>query len=495
MHTRAEGMSRRGFMAAAGGATLGLFHGPSWLTGEHRRPLIGNWLLEPNILQSRRGRLDVTLVAEEREALVAGERRKAIVYNRSFPGPTLVADPGDRIRVRLINRLPDSTNLHTHGFHVSPEGNSDNVLLEIPAGERFDFQFDIPRHHAPGLNWYHPHPHGHGTRQMFGGMAGAIVFRSEAEREGEIPPMRERVLVLQAPEWDAAGELKTWTPFLLSTQQRLVNGQLNPKIAIRHGETQRWRVLNASVSDFFDLKLDGHVFTQIAYDGNPFNHAVETEVVHIPPGGRAEVLVRGAEPGSYSLHALPADHGAGFIAPDIALASLESFAGWPSRPVRTEPFLAPFCDLKQEFVDRQREITMSMTGGFVIDGKKFDHDRVDQIVELGAVEEWTIRNDSPLIHPFHIHVNPFQVTHVDGVPVNEPSYRDTVSVRPAGGSITFRTVFADFVGKSVFHCHIVPHSDLGMMGTFEVVQPGGSARPRPRRPRFERPGSDLLCRL
>ena len=74
---------------------------------------------------------------------------------------------------------------------------------------------------------------------------------------------------------------------------------------------------------------------------------------------------------------------------------------------------------------------MSMTGGFNIDGKKFDHDRVDQVVELGALEEWTIVNDSPLVHPFHIHVNPFQVTHIDGAPVDEPSYRDTVTVAPA----------------------------------------------------------------
>ncbi len=112
---------------------------------------------------------------------------------------------------------------------------------------------------------------------------------------------------------------------------------------------------------------------------------------------------------------------------------------------------------------------MTMRGGFLIDGKPFDPDRVDQLVALGALEEWTVVNDSPLVHPFHIHVNPFQLTHVDGEPVDEPGYRDTVSIRPGGGSITFRTLFADFPGRSVFHCHIVPHSDLGMMGVFEVV--------------------------
>jgi suppressor of ftsI len=323
---------------------------------------------------------------------------------------------------------------------------------------------------------------------MFGGMAGAVIFRSAAERRGRLPPMRDRVLVLQAPEWDASGELKTWSPGLLATQLRLVNGQLNPRIPIRHGETQRWRILNATVSDFFDLQLDGHRLVQVAADGNPFERALELDTVHIPPGARAEVLVEGGPPGSYALRALPSDHGAGFVSPELVLATVRSARGGWRRRVRPRRLLEPFCDLRELPVDNRRTVTMSMTGGFVIDGKPFDPDRVDQVVELGALEEWTVVNDSPLVHPFHIHVNPFQLTHIDGVPVDEPGYRDTVSIQPGGGSITFRTLFADFTGRSVFHCHIVPHSDLGMIAVFEIVAagqgPADAASPR-----------GLVCRL
>ncbi len=291
--TAARRLTRRSFLSVAAGAALtaGGLHG---LPRRPGRALPGGSLLvEPRRLRSHNGLLRLTLRAEEREVFVAGRMRKAIVYNGSFPAPTLVVDPGDRIEVRLINRLAEPTNLHTHGFHVSPEGNSDNVLLHIEPGESFDFRFDIPRNHAPGLNWYHPHPHGHGTQQMFGGMAGSVIFRSRAERRRTSVPMRDRVLVLQAPEWDAAGELKVWSPSLLASQLRLVNGQLNPRIPIREGETQRWRILNASVSDFFDLRLDGHRLVQIAADGNPFERAVELDTVHLPPGARAEVLVEG----------------------------------------------------------------------------------------------------------------------------------------------------------------------------------------------------------
>jgi FtsP/CotA-like multicopper oxidase with cupredoxin domain len=458
-------------LSVAAGAALAT-GGLDRLSGGASMALAGGVLREPPRVHSRGGLLTLTLQADERKAFVAGQLRQAIVYNGSFPGPTLVVDPGDRIRLRLVNRLEDPTNLHTHGFHVSPEGNSDNVLLHIPPGETFDFEFDLPRNHAPGLNWYHPHPHGHGTHQMFGGMAGAVIFRSRAERRRRLPPMRDRVLVLQAPEWDEAGELKPWSAGLLASQLRLVNGQLGPRIPIREGETQRWRILNATVSDFFDLQLEGHQLVQIAADGNRFERALELETVHIPPGGRAEVLVEGGSPGSYALGALPFDHGAGFISPELVVATLDSSPGWWSRRVPLRRLLEPFCDLRERPVANRRTLTFTMRGGFLIDGKPFDPDRVDQFVALDTVEEWTVVNDSPLVHPFHIHVNPFQLTHINGAPVDEPGYRDTVSIPPLGGSITFRTLFADFPGKSVFHCHIVPHSDLGMMGVFEVLRPG-----------------------
>ena len=473
-------LTRRGFLNVAAAAAL-THAGLDRLGGEGSV----NLLREPPRLHSRGGLLTLTLQAEEREVFVAGRHRKAIVYNGSFPGPTLVVDPGDRMRVRLVNGLEHPTNLHTHGFHVSPEGDSDNVLLHIEPGETFDYRFDLPRNHAPGLNWYHPHAHGHGTPQLFGGMAGAVIFRSRAERRGTLPPMRDRVLVLQAPEWDESGELKVWSAGLLATQLRLVNGQLNPHIPIRERETQRWRILNASVSDIFDLRLDGHRLVQIAADGNPFERAVELDTVHIPPGGRAEVLVEGGRRGSYALRALPTDHGAGFISPELVLATLDSSPSWWSNRVRPRRMLEPFCDLRGLPLANRRRLTFTMRGGFLIDGKPFDPQRVDQFVALDTVEEWTVVNDSPLVHPFHIHVNPFQLTHVNGEPVDEPGYRDTVTIAPLGGSITFRTLFADFPGRSVFHCHIVPHSDLGMMGVFEVL-PAGEEPPAP---------AGLVCRL
>jgi FtsP/CotA-like multicopper oxidase with cupredoxin domain len=99
--------------------------------------------------------------------------------------------------------------------------------------------------------------------------------------------------------------------------------------------------------------------------------------------------------------------------------------------------------------------------------------RTDFKPKLGTVEEWKLVNldkiSSGNIHPFHIHVNDFQVMSVNGHPYNAHGLQDTVII-PTEGNVVIRIPFEDFVGKSVFHCHLMFHGDFGMMGIFEVVK-------------------------
>ena len=93
-------------------------------------------------------------------------------------------------------------------------------------------------------------------------------------------------------------------------------------------------------------------------------------------------------------------------------------------------------------------------------------------------EEWTVINRTNSDHPFHIHQNPFLLTHINGTALTNPEWRDTILV-PAGdgadpvglpGSITYRTYFNPVtVGQFVAHCHILSHEDVGMMQEFEIV--------------------------
>jgi FtsP/CotA-like multicopper oxidase with cupredoxin domain len=85
-------------------------------------------------------------------------------------------------------------------------------------------------------------------------------------------------------------------------------------------------------------------------------------------------------------------------------------------------------------------------------------------VVLGTIEEWTIANTSPMDHPFHLHVWPMQILERAGRSVEAPTWQDVVNI-PSGGSVRTRIALERIGGKTVYHCHILDHEDLGMMGT------------------------------
>jgi FtsP/CotA-like multicopper oxidase with cupredoxin domain len=125
-------------------------------------------------------------------------------------------------------------------------------------------------------------------------------------------------------------------------------------------------------------------------------------------------------------------------------------------------------------VDRVRHLTFSEDEAgnrFFIDGRQFDATRVNQVVRLGDTEEWVIRNTTREMHPFHIHVDDFQVVAVNARPYHARSLQDTVSL-PSRGTVRIRLRFRDFLGTFVYHCHILAHEDAGMMGIVEVTSSG-----------------------
>jgi FtsP/CotA-like multicopper oxidase with cupredoxin domain len=118
-----------------------------------------------------------------------------------------------------------------------------------------------------------------------------------------------------------------------------------------------------------------------------------------------------------------------------------------------------------------QDMGMGMMGGgmsFTINGRSFNENRIDVRAVLNNVEEWEFVNPTAMDHPMHIHTNPFQVLEQPGAPV--PAWKDTVLVR-AGTRLAIRIAFRDYAGMSMYHCHILDHEDLGMMGTLQIAAP------------------------
>ncbi len=449
-------------------------------------PVVGAPLGSPETVASTGGVLTTRLEAGSTTHLVAGRQVSSLSYNGGLPGPTLRVRPGDRLDVTLANTLDTPTNLHVHGLHVSPEGNSDNVFRTVEAGSTFDYSYQLPADHPPGVYWYHPHHHGNNAQQVFGGLYGAIVVEDTAD--SAVDSSQDQVLVVSDTTVSAGASGVPSVVLDASGREVmlgregdlvLVNGQLRPTITARPGERLRWRVVNACSSRYLQLALDGQQLQLLGLDSGRTAAPRDVTQVLLAPGNRADLLVT-TTAGRSELRARQHDRGSmmggSTTSAAVTLATLEVRGSGvaPGLAVPAQPVPA---DLRGRPVAARRTLTfaMGMGGGGMggggmsatIDGKVYDPGRVDQSPRSGTVEEWTLRNVSGLNHPVHLHVWPMQVVESGGSGVDGVVVQDVVDV-PAGSSVRVLIAFTGLVGRTVYHCHILDHEDSGMMGVVEV---------------------------
>jgi suppressor of ftsI len=437
-------------------------------------PQHGRAFHEPAVLRSRGGRLRTTFRVQEGRFEVAGVSVRGKSYRGTFIGPTLRVRPGDTIEIRVVNRLGEPTNLHEHGFHVSPVGISDNVLRTMPAGTDNTVRVRIPRDIAPGTYWYHSHLHPLAEEQVFSGLAGVIVVEGLTERlPRALRRVPDRVLALKDLQVRDGAILDRNIDSGARTT-RTVNGLVDPLLHARTNQTQLLRLANISADIWYRLRLDGTRFSVIAEDANPVGRVWTAGELLLPPGKRYDVLVRWPRAGTYRLRTLRYSTGpAGDTYPERQLATV-GVAGTPVPDVRWPRSLGPLPRFQRDGVRRVRHLKFSENAAgtkFFINGRQFDSTRVNEVVKLGTNEEWVIRNVSREQHPFHIHVNDFQVMSIDGKPYRARSLQDTVPLR-VGGVVRIRMRFRNFLGAYVYHCHILAHEDAGMMGIVDVTRTG-----------------------
>jgi suppressor of ftsI len=455
----------------------------------HVPPVLRDGFPEPPELISHDGLLDVSLRASVGVVTMNHRRVRAMNYDGSVPGPTLVICAGDHVVVHLQNDLAEATNLHTHGFHVSPEGNSDNIFLRIEPHTQFTYEYDIPQDMSAGSYWYHPHLHPTVERQIFSGLAGAIVEEGGLDDLPSLRHVPQRWIVLDNTEI-RDGRVLLPEEATESGSKIYVNGDIDPTAKIRPGQLQRWRIFNASADRVIVLRLPRkQQFVVLAQDGHTLETDRSVRDLMIAPGSRRDVLVRGGSAGSYPVKAIPfAQFPGGETAsnggptPNQTVLTLRS-SGQPMRMRLPAGPLSHPLDLRRLHVDRDRMVVFSEmeeaagTPRFLLNGMSFDPDRIDVTMKLGSVEQWTLVNTTSEWHTFHIHTNDFQVVSINGAQVPYVDYQDNVALAPGSHTVILMHP-TDFTGKFVFHCHVTFHEDHGMMATVQVVREPTAAQAR-----------------
>jgi FtsP/CotA-like multicopper oxidase with cupredoxin domain len=448
-------------------------------------------------------RTPVTLVAATDPVSGKSEFR----YRGNNTPPVIRVRPGRILNLEYKNELAaqsreeclgqpcmNMTNLHFHGLHVSPNTPQDDVLTMMAApGQTLRYSVQVPPQQPPGLYWYHTHSHGESYIQDLDGMSGAIVVEGIERYAHEVVNMRERILVLRdlvLPS-DAAQRKSVMESVAMQTTQCgtapekperafTVNGSLRPQIDIAPGERQFWRIVNASPDRYADVQLDSTPLEVVALDGMPLAYhdpAVRKRSmshVLVPPAGRVEAIVTGPPADSHAaLRSLCFDTGPdGDSNPAMVLADIVS-----ARPSNLQarsalggaPVYATFQPAVIKRVEASEpQFVVNFTEdkqGFYINGQKFEMDSGPIVtVDVGSLQHWRVTNPTREVHPFHIHQVHFLTYAVDGNPVKDPVWLDTVNVS-YGNSVDLVMDFTDPIirGMSLFHCHLLNHEDKGMM--------------------------------
>lgn len=341
-----------------------------------------------------------------------------------------------------------------------------------------------------------------------------------------------------------------------------INGQIQPLFAdAKAGQVERWRMIHAGVRDSINLefrKLRGGVQLPadlsaaqqdsfigqyctgtpvpqhvIATDGLTTANIRRTDNIVFQPGYRWDSLMLFPEPGRYCVIDADAPAAANVdqtassrrLLAMVQVAANKNATGSIDTQLQTALINAAkrnytaavsrivIADLKNhgslaKFIqhktipptpNKQTLVFNINEKGFLIDGNPYDPNRIDRELVLGGTDEWTLTS-LLASHPFHIHVNPFQVVAIldpNGKDVSGPqaiddydksaapdlqypglkgTWKDTIWVKNVkldngerkSYKIVIRTRYERYIGEFVLHCHILDHEDQGMMQNVRI---------------------------
>jgi FtsP/CotA-like multicopper oxidase with cupredoxin domain len=422
---------------------------------------------DPNILEIE---LDARVSNIE---LVPGYETPVWTYGGVLPGPLIRAKVGDRLIVHFRNELPEGTSIHWHGLRVSNEMDGVPGVTQDPVESGGEFRYDFILRDA-GTYWYHPHINS--AAQVGWGMYGALVVEDPADSEAFGDDV---VLVLsdislyedgsfQPP--DSGG--KFGDLFGREGTVLLVNGKVEPRLRVRQGKQQRWRVINAARARYFDLRVRDHTFVKIGGDNGLAARSESQYRVLVTPGERADLVFTPQDaPGSTRLvQWVPTDRGYGsmFSRPREPLLHLDTVDAPPVIPAEIPVELREIEPIDTtDAIEKTLDMTIDLSNNDVVMGfNGVPYWQMEPLeARVGETHVWTLRNPTVFAHPFHLHGYFFQVLDPERI----PEWKDTVNV-PVEDELRIAVRFDERPGMWMYHCHILDHAEVGMMGQLHVAE-------------------------
>lgn len=413
-----------------------------------------------------------TVIAQPGEVqLLPGAKTKTWGFNAPFLGKTILFKNGKTIHITLKNELPELTTFHWHGLNVPGPITDGGCHAPVYPGESTQIEFKC--HQPAATLWLHAHPCPATAEHVWKGLATEVLVTDDVEAKLPFPRnfgVDDIPVILQDRHFHEDNQLDyiaDYDPDGVQGPTPVINGTVNPYFDVT---TQRLRLRLLDGANRREWRLhfsDDLKFTQIASDGGILPEPVDFTHLMLTCAERAEIIVdfKGHKPG------------------DVVTLYCDDV---PVMHFRIHEFAADNTELPDHLVDIPdpevtagapvHKVVMSgMDEEVMMNGKKFDMQRIDDRQQVGHVEYWDISNTNDMsngmVHPYHMHGTQFRVVSRNGhAPYpNENGLKDTVGVNP--GETVRLKVWFEHLGVYMNHCHIIEHEDGGMMAQFEVYDP------------------------
>lgn len=460
-------------------------------------------------------------------------------YEGSYPGPTIEVEKGKIVFIKWINNLPDKhlfpvdhtvhgahmdvpevrTVVHVHGACVEwesdgyPEAWFTKGFTQV--GQYFRkqiYRYDNCGHDS--TLWYHDHALGITRLNVYAGLAGFYLIRDQRERLFNLPSGKYEIpLLIQDKTFNKDGSLyypkQPDKPILeLETSiipefvgnTILVNGKVHPYLEVEPRK-YRFRLLNASNTRFFRIKLDsGQLMYQIATDGGFMQHPIGVKEIMLAPAERAEVIIDFTNLEGKNIimtNDAPAPFPTGDPVDENTGIVMQFRVTLPLSSVDTSvipAYIMPVPKINEQSASKIRYLTLNDNMDkygrefMLLDNKQWDAP-ITENPKLGSTEIWYLINLTTDTHPIHLHLIDFQILdrrnfdvekynkekmiHYTGPAIPPEPYelgwKDTVRVNP-NQIARIIMKFGPFTGLYVWHCHILEHEDYEMMRPFIVIR-------------------------
>lgn len=224
-------------------------------------------------------------------------------FNATIPGPRIRVTEGDRVRIKVTNRLPESTTVHWHGLILPNEMDGPAKITQepIPPGGSYTYEFTTEQ---AGTFFYHSHDHV--DRQQAFGLYGALIIDPG---NAEPAPKTDHEYVIQLQEW-LKREGLTYPAMLMEgglPNYFTINGKAFPAtdtVKMKVGETIKLRFVGSNNNFVHPMHVHGGPFTVVARDGYvlPESARFQADTVNVGPGQRYDVIWKALRPGKWLVH-------------------------------------------------------------------------------------------------------------------------------------------------------------------------------------------------